>query len=427
MNSDNAALLRRYRAQLFTATWLSYAGFYLTRKVYAVVKHPLKEQFGLDDIEIAWPWTIYLVTYMLGQFLAAWLGRHMESRRVLAWGMCIAAACNIVLGWLVDSNIASIFLWMCVTMGIHGLAQATGWPHNVALFANWTRRSERGTLFGIWGTCYQFGAIFGKGLAGFLLGWLGLAWSFFGSSILLLAFTVYFVLRARERPQSVGLSLEDDAEPDIAAPGPRQASDAPEAMLPKGFIASIVAMGLIYFGFKFLRYALDSWSALILGEHFGMTTSHAAYWSTAFDWIGFLGVLTAGIWSDRIAGSRRTPVIFWMTCGCLVFTGAMWLVGLSSPVLFIALLGLIGFMAMGPDSLLSGACAMDVGSRRQAALAAGVINGFGSIGPILQEPVIGWLKHTRGLDSVFLLLVGVVFLTTVATGLLARFERRRGI
>ena len=427
MNASNAELLRRYRLQLFTATWLSYCGFYLTRKVYAVVKHPLKEQFGLDDIQIAWPWTIYLVTYMLGQFFAAWLGRRMESRRVLAIGMSVAAACNLVLGWLVDSGVASVFLWMCVTMGIHGLAQATGWPHNVALFANWTRRAERGTLFGIWGTCYQFGAIFGKGLAGFLLGWLGLAWSFFGSSLLLLAFTVYFVLRARERPQSVGLSLEDDAEPDIAAPGPRKAGDARESALPPGFVASIVAMGLIYFGFKFLRYALDSWSALILGEHFSMTTSIAAYWSTAFDWIGFLGVLVAGYWSDRTAGSRRTPVIFWMTSGCLVATGAMWLFGLSSPVLFIALLGLIGFMAMGPDSLLSGACAMDVGSRRQAALAAGVINGFGWIGPILQEPVIGWLKQTRGLDSVFLLLVCVVFLTTVATGLLARFERRRGV
>ena len=41
---------------------------------------------------------------MLGQFVAVWLGRHMESRRVLAWGMCVAAACNIVLGWLVDSE-----------------------------------------------------------------------------------------------------------------------------------------------------------------------------------------------------------------------------------------------------------------------------------------------------------------------------------
>ena len=396
------------------------------RKVYAVVKLPLKEHFGLDDIQVAWPWTIYLVTYMLGQFLAAWLGRRMESRRILAIGMCVAAACNIVLGFLVDSQAASAFLWMCVTMAIFGLAQATGWPHNVALFANWTRRSERGTLFAVWGTCYQFGAIFGKGLAGFLLGWLGLAWSFYGASLVLLAFTVYFVLRARERPESAGLTLADEAEPDAPAPATIEGRKLRDARLPRAFVVSVVAMGLIYFGFKFLRYALDSWSALILGEHFGMTTSAAAYFSTAFDWVGFLGVLVAGYWSDRIPGSRRTPVIFWMTCGCLVMTTAMWMVGLTSPVLFIVLLGLIGFTAMGPDSLLAGAAAMDVGSRRQAAVAAGVINGLGSIGPILQEPAIGWLKQTKGLDAVFGLLVAIVFLTTVATGLLAKFERRRG-
>ncbi|MGH8136248.1 MAG: MFS transporter, partial [Steroidobacteraceae bacterium] len=145
MNASDAERLRRYRMQLFTATWLSYAGFYVVRKVYPILKHPIKEQFGLDDVHLAYPWTVYLITYMLGQFLAAWLGRHMESRRVLAWGMFVAAASNVVLGFLVDSQVANVYLWMCVTMGIHGLAQAAGWPHNVGLFANWTRRSERGT------------------------------------------------------------------------------------------------------------------------------------------------------------------------------------------------------------------------------------------------------------------------------------------
>ncbi len=99
MSAASPEGFRRYRIQLFVATWMSYFGFYVVRKVYAVVKLPLKEHFGLDDIQIAWPWTIYLVTYMLGQFLAAWLGRRMESRRILAIGMCVAAACNIVLGF----------------------------------------------------------------------------------------------------------------------------------------------------------------------------------------------------------------------------------------------------------------------------------------------------------------------------------------
>jgi sugar phosphate permease len=423
MSRDDPALFRRYRLQLFVATWLSYFGFYIVRKVYAVVKLPLKEHFGLDDLEIAWPWTIYLVTYMLGQFLAAWLGRRFESRRILAIGMSVAAASNFAIGFLVDAESARAFLWICVTMGIFGFAQATGWPHNVALFANWTRKSERGTLFAVWGTCYQFGGVFGKGLAGFLLGWLGLAWSFYGSSLVLLAFTVYFVLRARERPESAGVTLDEEPEPDSA---PVNAGGAVRpAALPRAFLVSVIAMGLIYFGFKFLRYALDSWSALILGEHFGMSATFAAYFSTAFDWVGFLGVIVAGYWSDRLPGSRRAPVIFWMTCGCLLAVTAMWMVGLGSPVLFVLLLGLIGFMAMGPDSLLAGPSAMEAGTRRQAAVAAGVINGLGSIGPIVQEPVIGWLKKTQGLDSVFLLLVVIVFLTTVATGLLARSDRRR--
>jgi OPA family glycerol-3-phosphate transporter-like MFS transporter len=427
MSADGSELLRRYRMQLFVATWLSYFGFYVVRKVYAVVKLPLKEHFGLDDIQVAWPWTIYLVTYMLGQFLAAWLGRRFESRRILTVGMCVAAAANFVIGLLVDAEATRAFLWMCVTMGIFGFAQATGWPHNVALFANWTRKAERGTLFAVWGTCYQFGAVFGKGLAGFLLGWLGLAWSFYGSSLVLLAFTVYFVLRARERPESAGLSLPDESEPGSADAKTGVASAPESAALPRAFLVSVIAMGLIYFGFKFLRYALDSWSALILGEHFGLSTSYAAYFSTAFDWVGFLGVLVAGYWSDRIPGARRTPVIFWMTCGCFVAVTAMWMVGLSSAVLFVVLLGAIGFMAMGPDSLLAGASAMDAGTRRQAAVAAGVINGLGSIGPIVQEPVIGWLKQNQGLDAVFGLLVVIVFLTTVATGLLARSGRLRGI
>lgn len=425
MNAEQTALLRRYRAQLFTATWLSYAGFYLCRKVYAVVKHPLKLQFGFNDEQIAAPWTIYLITYMLGQFLAAWLGRRMESRRVLLGGMIMAAASNVGLGLLVDAHHASVLLWLCVTMGIHGLAQATGWPHNVALFANWTRRSERGTLFGIWGTCYQLGAVAGKGLAGFLLGWLGMAWSFFGSSIVFFAFTAAFFFLARERPQSVGLSLEDTAEPDVPVAARGAATGAREAPLPTGFVGSIIAMGVIYFGFKFLRYALDSWSALILSEHFALSDSASAYLSTAFDWIGLVGVIAAGYWSDRMPGSRRTPVIFWMTCACLVFTVLMRFVGLSSPAVFVVLLALIGFTQLGPDALLSGACAMDIGSRRQAALAAGVINGFGSLGPILQEPLIGWLKQTAGLNSVFTLLVGVGALTTIGTWLLMRYERGR--
>lgn len=422
MSVEDARRMQRHRLAVFTATWFSYAGFYVARKVYAVVKHPLKVQFGFSDEQVAAPWTTYLVAYMLGQFLAAWLGQRMPSKRVLAYGMVVAAACDLALGLMVDAHLASVFLWMCVTMGIHGLSQATGWPHNVALVANWTHRAERGTLFGIWGTCYQLGAVAGKALAGFLLGWLGIAWSFYGASLVLFAVTVLFLLLAEERPESVGLSLHEVP----AATGARDATQTEQAPLTRSFVLLVLSMGGIYFGLKFLRYALDSWSALILTETFHVAEDRAAYLSTVFDWVGLLGVIAAGWLSDRLPGARRTPVIFYMTFGCLAATAALWLVGLSSTGMFVVLLGVIGFMQLGPDSLLAGACAMDVGSRRRAALAAGVINGCGSTGPILQEPLIAWVKQTAGVPAVFLLLLLVGAVTTTSTWFLMRFERRRG-
>ena len=52
----------------------------------------------------------------------------------------------------------------------------------------------------------------------------------------------------------------------------------------------------------------------------------------------------------------------------------LFLAGGASIFAFGACLALIGFMLFGPDSLLSGAGAVDIGSPRTAVAAAGIIN-----------------------------------------------------
>jgi len=64
---------------------------------------------------------------------------------------------------------------------------------------------------------------------------------------------------------------------------------------------------------------------------------------------------------------------------------------------------------------------MDTGSQKRAAIAAGIINGCGSIGPIVQEPVIGWLKTNHGVSSIMALLFGV---TVAAAFGVAAFQMR---
>jgi sugar phosphate permease len=61
-------------------------------------------------------------------------------------------------------------------------------------------------------------------------------------------------------------------------------------------------------------------------------------------------------------------------------------VGGNGPVAAFTSMMLIGFLLFGPDALL-GVCAQDVGGAGGAGTAAGVVNGVGSVGAILQGVV----------------------------------------
>ena len=135
-------------------------------------------------------------------------------------------------------------------------------------------------------------------------------------------------------------------------------------------------------------------------------------------------MIAAGYLSDKVFHSYRTPVIFWMTVGTLLATFLLYVVGGSNLMLFVLFLGLVGFMMMGPDSLLSGTAAMDVSSKEMAVVVTGIINGLGSIGPVVQELVIGYIKTNYGAEAVFMLLVGIAALAVVGTGVLWMYARR---
>src|SRR5262245_12307779 len=109
----------RARREVLLATWFSYAGFYMTRKVFGIVKAPLKARLGVDDLGVSHIWTAFLVTYMLGQFVAAGMGRRFTSRQALIGGMSVAVVSNLVMsGWVGVGPRAYVF--MIATMAIHG-------------------------------------------------------------------------------------------------------------------------------------------------------------------------------------------------------------------------------------------------------------------------------------------------------------------
>ena len=104
----------------------------------------------------------------------------------------------------------------------------------------------------------------------------------------------------------------------------------------------------------------------------------------------------------------------------------MYLGGAANLVVFAVSMGLAGFMLYGPDSLISGVGAIDVGSKKGALAAAGIINGMGSIGPIFQEKLIArmYQAYNQELAPIFIMLVAIAVAGTAATCLLWWFSRR---
>ena len=415
---------RRWRINIIAATWLSYVGYYFCRKVYGIVKVDLAQAYGFTDSELAHIWVAFLVAYMVGQFISAAVGRRLTCRKLLLLGMGVSAGVTAITGYLTTMGHGAL-PWLMGFMALNGVAQATGWPGNVGLLSKWTQRHERGTVMALWATCYQIGSILAKHFAAFMLALLGIAWSFWAASLVLLAIWAFFLLRGKDRPEDVGLPplVEEVIVDDGEDAKPRQGGDA----IPQSRVMGVViSMGLIYFCFKFIRYALDSWGPMILAEQFELSGAVAGHISTSFDWVGFTGVIFAGVASDRLFGSRRTPVIFLMSVGMLVGTIGLWQFGPSSVWLFAVLIGLVGFMLMGPDSLLSGTAAMEVSSKEFAVVASGIINGLGSIGPVVQEEAIGYIKGAYGVEAVLALLVVIAAMAVVGTFLLWRSSRKIG-
>jgi OPA family sugar phosphate sensor protein UhpC-like MFS transporter len=79
-------------------------------------------------------------------------------------------------------------------------------------------------------------------------------------------------------------------------------------------------------------------------------------------------------------------------------------------------ISLVGIMTYGPDTLMSGAAAQDVGSKEGAATASGFIDGIGHLGMIVSPFVVAFVTAHYSWDVLFYLLV---VLSLIAGGMLA--------
>jgi sugar phosphate permease len=379
------------RNQVYSATWLAYASYYLGRKSFSAAKHAIEADKLLDLRQLGYVDSGYLAAYSFGQFLSGVIGDRVGARRLVGFGLIASAILCVAFG------VSSAALVLMALFTLNGVAQATGWPGVTRAMTEWTTPANRGKVMGWWSTCYQVGPLLGGPLAGLLIHAGGWRAAFRLPPLIMVGVAVLVLLWVRPGPAPVGepvLSSED-----VVAERRRAQRQVLRSRV-------LWSYGASYFFIKFMRYALQLWLPYYLQKQLAYPVDKANYVAAAFEAGGLVGVIAIGTLSDRPHLGRVPLSAASLLCLAVALLACAKFVG-DSAWLNVALLALIGALLFAPDSILCGAAAQDAGGRNAASMATGFVNGIGSLGALLVGLAVPRLVEHYGWNVLFPCLVGM--------------------
>lgn len=388
---------RHFRA--YALTWTSYASYYLGRKGFSVTKSSILDELGptaLRGVE-----TAYLAAYAVGQYISGNAGDKIGARRLIGYGMLGAAAACALFG------LSGLWILFFLAYMLNGAFQSTGWPGNVKAMAEWTTAKNRGGVMGLWATCYQVGGIVATGLATFLFTHYGWRSAYLVPAALIAVVGLGVLAGLKPGP---GAGKHEAGSKEQTAEEKAAQKESQRRVLRSPLLW---CLGLSYFNLKLIRYSLLFWLPFYLEKGLGYSKSDAGYSSTSFEIGGVVGTILIGLLSDRMRHIPRSVVA---AISCVGLAGALYAYGafggLSMGINF-ALMSLVGALLFGPDTLISGAAAQDAAGPQSAALAAGIINGIGSVGAVAQETVTTGVSGAYGWEALFQVFLGLSILSAI--------------
>lgn len=387
-----------WRKRIFIITWLAYAGFYFCRKNLSVTWSSMEADLGLDNSDYASIIFVYSLIYTIGQFVNGYLSDKFGPRKIVSMGLFLAAIVNFFLGLSFSAGII-VFL-----IALNGYGQSTGWSGLIKNMTPWYRSNERGIVMSWWSTCYVTGGFLATIFATYVafdmdfMASMGWKRGFFFPSMVLIVIAFLYLLFTRNSPKSINLpvivedkyKLDDDGKPD-------------NIKLLKILIKNkaLWIYSSCYMILKMTRYAFLFWLPIYLEKGLNYDVNDAGYISSVYELIGFFGVILAGYASDKLFGSKRFSTVTIMMVGlavvCLLHP-YMVTFGKAGVIVSIALIGIATY---GPDSLICTAGAMDVGGKKGSGMAAGIINGTGSVGQMFSGFIVVAINEAYGWDNLF--------------------------
>ncbi len=389
---------------------------YTDRACLAVAGPDIQKAFHFNPAQMGLVYSIFSVSYFLGQTPWGALADRRGARRLVAFA---------VGGWSVFTAITAAawsFTSLLAIRFVFGGLEAALSPSIAAAFNRWVPVSERATAFGAFLGGGRLGAALTPPIASLLIlryGW-RLPFVAFGAVGLAAASAWYFWYRDRPEEHWRVSPAELAVIRSGAAPARLREKTRRSELLRSSRLWCLLGVA---FGATFLWQFYITWFPTYLRERRGLSVEEASFYAGLPFLFGVIANWAGGLLTDFVG--QRTDVrtarnlvgLFSLTGAALLMSAGIWA---SQPRLSAALMGL----AAGSIDLYLGAAwssATDIGGPSGGAV-AGMMNAASNCAGFASPALMGWvLQASNNWDSVLLLSVA----TTCAAAVLWWFVNPR--
>lgn len=406
---------RPRRGLNWAAIGLLYASYYMCRYNFRFATPYLQEEFGFSISDITRIFAAWTLAYGTGQLINGLLTDRIGGKIAMLIGAVGTILMNLVFGF--SSFVGSVATFGLIAL-INGYFQSYGAPGMIKINAAWFHRTERGTFSGIFGFMIQAGQFAINNLAPFILAGFTIGiwivapgtWRllFIIPPIITAAVAVFLALAVKETPEEAGFhgAIEDEVDN----------SEGVRISLKKSFVTIFTHPLIWFYAIAYactgaVRHSSDQLAVLYFVDQLGLDMKAkpaAVFWTmNLMPMVAVFGSLGAGIVSDKFFKGHRAPVamgLYYLLTVIIVIAAIVIFTGVVGPTPFGIVLGCSFLIAISlavnaTHSIVGSAAPMDIGGKKMAGFASGVIDSFQYYGASLALPMTGWLIDRYGWNA----------------------------
>lgn len=464
MTPEQQKKFQYWQWRTIIGTMIGYSIFYLVRKNFSFAIPGLTVEYGITKATFGAILAIASFIYGVSKLINGFLADRLNGRWHLVTGLSVSAFVNLIFGagamicaYLTGVSNGTVFvnalvLLFAILYVINNAFQGCGFPPCNRLITHWVPPQELATKMSIWNTSHSVGAFIAAVLCGYIMGHTGTDmsadpemrarvientrnitegmdpaaaqayvdnallnigawhWAFWIPAFIAILGVIFIIVTLRDTPKSVGLP-ELEGTTTVEVKSEEEKKDFRQFIIKKVILNPVIwILSLSVFFVYVVRLAVLDWGPSFLQESPGLSPALSAWTVAIFEAFGVVGMIVAGVVSDKLFHGRAQRTCVLCMVGVILFLILFCVLPQdTNPVILMMVLACIGFFLYGPQALI-GVIASNQVTRRGASSANGIIGFVAYLSPLVSGLVFGHIADTSGWELVFKIMIVVAFI-----------------